>query len=237
MNRGHDSKRDDFIVPVLDLKGRVVVRAHHGLGRGGYRAVRVRGVAPYVREVVAFFVRRGFRCFYLADLEALEGRTSSRRADYILHVVRSFRECVFWFDGGFQRRTDLMRYRHATRLCPIVGSESLAGAGELLLMRRLLGHRLILSLDYAGRRLCGKVRLLDKNRSLWTKRVIVMNLSRIGSHRGADMSLLAGVRRKSKNHDFIQAGGVRRKQEEEQLRHAHIHAILQASALYEPHSI
>jgi len=67
----------------------------------------------------------------------------------------------------------------------------------------------------------------------WPKRVIVMNLTRVGSAAGPDLSYLQSMLNTHPEHEFIAAGGVRDYQDLVQLKLLGVSAVLVATALHQ----
>ena len=91
------------IIPVVDLKGGVVVRARMGQ-REGYRPIET----PLSPTSDAVDVTRGllsihpFATLYVADLDAIEGRGDNRVA--LTRLRAEFPQLALWVDNGISDR-------------------------------------------------------------------------------------------------------------------------------------
>jgi phosphoribosylformimino-5-aminoimidazole carboxamide ribotide isomerase len=216
------------IIPVLDLKGGQVVRAERGQ-RDSYRPI----VTPLSASSDAVAVAEGLRTlfpfptFYIADLDAIEGRTSNTAALARLRAMRDAPE--LWVDAGFADAETLGAALGEPSLCPVLGSES---QRDDFLLRRFRDHPdLILSLDFFGDGFRGPQSLLDQP-DLWPQRVIVMTLARVGSATGPDFARLQEIKQKAGSRSVIAAGGVRDETDIRALSSLGIAAALASTSLH-----
>jgi phosphoribosylformimino-5-aminoimidazole carboxamide ribotide isomerase len=216
------------IIPVLDLKGGEVVRAEKGQ-RDSYRPI----VTPLCEGSDAVAVAEGLRTlfpfptFYIADLDAIEGRAPNTAALARLRTMPDAPE--LWVDAGLADAERLAAAFSETLLCPVVGSES---QPDVSLLRRFRDHPgLILSLDFFGDGFRGPASLLDQP-DLWPQRVIVMTLARVGAASGPDFARLEEIKRKAGNRSVIAAGGVRDESDIRALSSLGIAAALVATSLH-----
>ena len=193
------------IVPVLDLRGGMVVRAHMGQ-RNQYRPIST----PLSPSSDPVDVARGlfsvfpFRTFYVADLDAIEGTGDNAAA-----LLRLKAECpgvTLWVDNAVADLPAAERWLAAGLGRLVVGSESQT---DMALLRRLCGNdRIVLSLDFRGPAFQGPAGLLGEIES-WPLKVIVMTLARVGSGAGPDFDRLAAIRDIAAGREIYAAGGVR----------------------------
>ncbi len=217
------------IIPVLDLKGGVVVRARLGQ-RELYRPI----ATPLAATSDPVDVARGLRTIhpfatlYVADLDAIEGRADN---DAALRRLRA--DCpgaALWVDNGIADAAAAARWLDAHVGSLVLGSETQSDAA---LMRSLVGDdRVILSLDYRGDAFQGPRELLDAP-SAWPAKIIVMTLARVGSGAGPDLDRLAEVRRMAAGRRIYAAGGVRDAGDLTALARAGITGALIATALHD----
>jgi phosphoribosylformimino-5-aminoimidazole carboxamide ribotide isomerase len=219
------------IVPVLDLKGGEVVQARAG-DRANYRPIRTPladGSAP--EAVLEGLLRLApFRRFYVADLDAIEGRGSDRAL--IESLTRRHDDVEFWVDGGIAT-ADAAAVLADAGAVPVLGSETLRSAEELAAASGRLGAAgCVLSLDYRGERFLGPG-AIEGDASLWPERVIVMTLARIGGDAGPDVARLSQVQRRAGGRAVFGAGGVRGPADVAALLEMRLGGVLVATALHD----
>ena len=100
------------------------------------------------------------------------------------------------------------------------------------LTARATADRLLLSLDFRGSQFLGPPALLERA-TAWPDRVICMNLERVGSGAGADLGLLADLKRRAPQLSFYAAGGVRGEEDLVRLERSGATGVLLASALHD----
>jgi len=193
------------IIPVLDLKGGEVVRAEKG-ERDRYRPIVTPLSASSDPVAVAEGLRRrhAFPIFYVADLDAIEGRAPNSAALARLRAMQDAPE--LWVDAGIADAERLTALLGDQSIRPVLGSESQQDDGLLRRFGDLPG--LILSLDFFDDGFHGPASFLDES-ELWPQRVIVMTLARVGSGAGPDFERLKEIKAKAGGRSVIAAGGVR----------------------------
>jgi phosphoribosylformimino-5-aminoimidazole carboxamide ribotide isomerase len=217
------------IIPVLDLKGGEVVRAQMGR-RDHYQPI----VTPLSASSDPVAVAEGlrsllpFRTFYVADLDAIEGRASNCEAVERLRGMPSAPE--LWLDAGLADAKLLSAALAQSSLCPVLGSES---QSDDALLRCFKDHPdLVLSLDFFGDEFRGPQSVLDQP-ELWPNRVIVMTLAKVGSGAGPDLAKLGRIKAKAGDRAVIAAGGVRDVGDIRNLSSLGISAALVATSLHD----
>ena len=217
------------IIPVLDLKGGEVVRAEQGQ-RDRYKAI----VTPLSASSDAVAVAEGlrtlhpFQTFYIADLDAIEGRAPNSTALARLRAMPEAPE--LWVDAGIAGEEALAAALAEPSLCPVLGSES---QRDDALLRRFCHHpELILSLDFFGDGFRGPASLLD-DPALWPQRVIVMTLAKVGSAAGPDFARLQEIKARAGDRSVIAAGGVRNEADIRALSSLGVAAALVATSLHD----
>jgi phosphoribosylformimino-5-aminoimidazole carboxamide ribotide isomerase len=216
------------IIPVLDLKGGVVVHARMGL-REAYRPLET-PLSPNSKPVD---VARGLRSicpfttFYVADLDAIEGKGDN---DAVLVELRlAFPDLALWVDKGLAELTGAQRWLGAGLGHLVLGSETQTTGGLVRHFRQ--DDRVILSLDYRGDVFVGPSALLH-NTDSWPSRVIVMTLARVGSATGPDIDRLTGIKALAADKRIFAAGGVRNADDLAALAQAGIAGALVATSLH-----
>jgi phosphoribosylformimino-5-aminoimidazole carboxamide ribotide isomerase len=219
------------IIPVLDLRHGDVVRARAG-DRANYRPI----VTPLARGSAPGAVLEGllrlapFRAVYVADLDAIAREGSHRGA--IERLAEAAPGLRIWVDGGFATAAEAHQSAAAFVL-PVLGSESLAGSGELDAARELFGtDGFVLSLDYRGGRFLGPPGI-ERRVELWPERVILMTLDRVGMDRGPDLAALEALIVRGRGRAVFAAGGVRDEADLTSLQKIGVSGVLVASALHD----
>ena len=193
------------IIPVLDLKGGEVVSARKGQ-RDSYRPIMTPLSVSSDPAAVAAGLRRlhPFSTFYIADLDAIEGRTPNTTAIGSLRAMEDAPE--LWVDAGLASEEALAAALAEPSLCPVLGSES---QQDDVLVRRYSNHpRLILSLDFFADGFRGPASILE-DPGLWPQTVIVMTLAKVGSAAGPDLGRLEAIKAMAGKRTVVAAGGVR----------------------------
>lgn len=220
------------LIPVVDLKGGVVVRAHRG-EREAYRPIRT-PLAPSSapQEVVAGLLALApFRTLYVADLDAIAGGAGNGPA--IAGLRDAFPGLELWVDAGESDPARIAARAAAGLGTSIVGTESL---GEADVEPALAAEGVILSLDCDAAGPRGPRRVHEDAR-LWPARVIVMTLARVGSGEGPDMAAVSRTAARAAEQGvrpaLYAAGGVRGVQDLDALAQAGVAGALVASALHD----
>jgi HisA/HisF family protein len=216
------------IIPVLDLMGGAVVRAHMG-ERARYRPI----ATPLSQSSDPLDVARGllrlapFRRFYVADLDAI-ARNGNHRV--VLRQLRSELDLELWVDSGIADLAAARDWLGADFGRLVLGSETQM---DVALARRLSGDwRVVLSLDFRGDDFLGPPALLAQP-DTWPERVIVMTLARVGTGAGPDLARIAAIRALAGKRKLYTAGGIRGAADLADLARAGIAGALVASCLHD----
>jgi len=219
------------IIPVLDLKGGVVVRARAG-DRANYQPI----VTPLAATSAAADVLAGllalapFDQVYIADLDAIEG-TGDHRA-LILALRRLHPSVEIWLDCGCADAGAAQTIA-AAGIVPVLGSESLPDPASLGAIGAALGRSgYVLSLDYRAGAFLGPA-IVAERAELWPDRVIAMTLDRVGRNAGPDFARLAAIKARAGRVSVYAAGGVRDDDDVAALAALGISGALVASALHD----
>jgi HisA/HisF family protein len=217
------------VIPVLDLRGGIVVRARMG-ERGQYRPLE----SPLSSTSDPIDVMRGlysvypFRTFYVADLDAIMGAGNNEAV--LRRLKAEFPSTTFWVDNGVSDLSSAWTWLDEGLGHLVVGSES---QHDVALVQRLSEHdRVVLSLDFRGQAFLGPPALLDDVTS-WPRRLIVMTLARVGSGAGPDFDRLCAMRVIACGRDIYAAGGVRDNRDLAALKRAGIAGALVATSLHD----
>ena len=217
------------IIPVIDLKGGIVVHARMGR-RELYRPIqtslaRTSNPVDVVAGIMSIYA---FTTFYIADLDAIRGSGSNHAA--IVKLKQAFPQVTFWLDNGIAD-IDLAEEWLQQGLCYLVlGSETQVDTS--VVDRFSADPRFVLSLDFREAEFQGPSTLLT-HADQWPHRVIVMTLDRVGSRAGPDMERLRAIKAAAKARTIYAAGGVRDARDLRTLAAAGIAGALVASSLHD----
>lgn len=216
-----------LIIPVLDIKDGLVVRASMG-NREAYRPIEtpLSPTAELADVAAGLRTLHPFPAFYVADLDRIEGRgkgTTLNQLQPLLSVAN------IWLDAGFTEPHELTKILEVDGVSPVLGSESQARRSTLEAFHA--NPNLVLSLDFRGDDFLGPQSILEET-GLWPSRVIVMTLSRIGAISGPDFDRLAEIKRRAGTRDIIAAGGVRNLDDLKRLEAMGIAGALVATGLH-----
>lgn len=223
------------VIPVIDLKGGVVVHA-----RGGDRSAYAPIVTPLAEgsdpvSVVAGYLRlHPFEIVYVADLDGIMQGTPDLAT---LHELGgAFPSLEIWLDNGVADADAVtVQLQRLARVRPVIGTESLKDPGDFITIRdavaKVSGRMPILSLDLHGGQILG-VDLMREPQA-WPENVIAMTLDAVGADAGPRDTLIRHLRSKAvKPTRIIAAGGVRHRADLVSLAAAGADAVLVATALH-----
>jgi phosphoribosylformimino-5-aminoimidazole carboxamide ribotide isomerase len=226
------------VIPVIDLKRGVAVHAVRG-DRERYRPLRSRiaeGSDP-VSLTRAVRERLGLDELYVADLDAIAGEDG--RSDVIAALAR---EAAVMVDAGAATATAVARLLELGVARVVIGTESLPGTEALRLLRADLPDApLVLSVDLRGGRLLSPdpalagiapVDALARLAESGVGEAIVLDLMRVGSAEGPDVTLLAELHARFPELELLAGGGVRHAGDLRALAEAGASGALVATALH-----
>ena len=225
------------IVPVLDLKGGVVVHARRGQ-RAEYAPLRsplVEGCEPVaVAEALCAVCRTS--TLYVADLDALAGEPADVATLSALATVADP-----WVDAGATTRERAAELAGAGVARNVVGTESLTAdededAGQAAMPRRVLsidlrdGKLISPRPELAGREAVAAAALAT---ALGVREVLVIDLARVGSGDGPPLEAVAQLAETLPGLKIYAGGGVRDDDDLRALESAGATGALVATALHE----
>jgi phosphoribosylformimino-5-aminoimidazole carboxamide ribotide isomerase len=215
------------LIPVIDLKNGIAVHAKLGL-REKYLPLKTPLCGSCVVEDVidAFLTLYPFKIIYLADLNSIMRQGNHEKL--IQHLVSYYPHIIFWVDSGYQAHpSSLINFDNYQ---PVLGSECYSEAQLSALA--LFEKKFILSLDFSAQQQPLGALCLFNEPTLWSEKVIVMTLSRVGSGIGVDSEKLQHFQRMNTQTTFVAAGGIRDKNDIMLLKTLGIEYALCASALH-----
>jgi phosphoribosylformimino-5-aminoimidazole carboxamide ribotide isomerase len=226
------------IVPVLDLKGGIVVHARRGQ-RADYAPLRSRLVAGCdpVAVARALCAVCRTRSLYVADLDALAGQPVD---EPVLTALAGVADP--WVDAGATTPERAAALARAGVARNVLGTESL---GPDALIEHSLpdpASRLVLSVDLRqGRLISGDAEAADREpaaaaplaRRLGVRELLVIDLARVGSGSGPPLRAVAELAAALPGVAIYAGGGVRDEDDLHALESAGATGALVATALHE----
>ena len=223
------------IVPVIDLKGGIVVHARRGR-RDEYAPIKsalVHGSEP-VAVARALCAICHTTTLYVADLDALAGKPVDTETLRALSTVSEP-----WVDAGATTPERAAALRRAGVARNVVGTESLEPRAALEPSRT---PPIVLSVDLRdGRLISPDPELADRPaadaaklaRSLHVDELLVIDLARVGSGAGPPLDAVAQLAHALPGVAIYAGGGVRHDADLEALERAGAAGALVATALHE----
>ena len=220
------------LIPVIDIMGGRVVHARRGKRSRYQPLVSTLCQSSRPQDVVAALQNlHSFHTLYIADLDAIRGTGDNLKT--ILRINHEFTDLRIWLDNGIRVVADLTRCLDLGIARPVIGSETLHHIDPLLSIKDTASdHQPILSLDYIGDRFLGPAQL-ETQAELWPRKVILMTLSRVGSHRGPALEKLHHLRQSSPRTELYAAGGIRNADDLSRVSALGVKGALVASALHD----
>ena len=226
------------IIPVLDILNGVAVHAVRGQ-RQNYKPLKsVLCAAADPLEVALAFKELGFAELYLADLDAI-ARTPANFA--IINRIAKKTGLKLMVDAGVTdiEHAEELLANHVSKV--VIGTETLRRLSFVEEAVRSLGSgRVVVSLDLKNRRLLGEfdlgefrepLTLLREFQRMGVKRVIVLDLARVGSGEGIDITFLKKMLEELELEVFV-GGGVRDLNDLVELNSLGFSGVLLATALH-----
>jgi phosphoribosylformimino-5-aminoimidazole carboxamide ribotide isomerase len=232
------------IIPVVDVMGQRVVRAVGGQ-RDQYRPIDcpVTGRSNPVDVAKALLQRCGANELYIADLDAIR---FGRGLAPATHAILSACPVPTWLDAGLGR-TNVLDLPAVSHLRPVVGLET-CHVPEILLetLREPLHRQAAFSVDLHDGQLFGNwsawglahdrdvLTLTRRVVEMGVRTVIVLDLARVGRKGGSGThDLLQAMRRQWPELELLAGGGIRNRNDIQQLGEIGVDGVLVATALYE----
>jgi len=202
-----NSKVSDFaVIPVIDLKGGLVVHARAG-ARAAYRPIETKlgAAGDPIAIARALLAITASPALYIADLDAIEG--VGNHFELCRDLAHALPATALWIDAGFSNVTDCAFWLPLGATL-VIGSESLAAIGNWHELSASFGESLVLSLDFTAAGLRGPTALLSEPKS-WPDRIIAMCLDRVGKDSGPDVERLETIIKGAGGRAVYAAGGLR----------------------------
>jgi HisA/HisF family protein len=221
--------QDFAVIPVIDLKGGLVVHARAG-ARAAYRPLQTElgATGDPIAIARALLAITASPTLYLADLDAIGG--TGNHFELCRDLAQALPATALWIDAGFSNVTDCAFWLPLGATL-VIGSESLPAIGNWLELNASFGKSLVLSLDFAAGGLRGPTALVSETGS-WPNRIIAMALDRVGTDDGPDIERLETTIRGAGDRAVYAAGGLRAIGDLEAIAAAGASGALIATALH-----
>lgn len=203
------------IIPAIDILNNIVVQAKRGK-RKNYKPLKSKMFnSNFFEDVIRIFLKEhDFKNFYIADLNAITKKNDNYKV--INETIKKFPKINFWIDYGITSYNDFKKFQ-SKKYTLILGSETLKNIDELKkIISKVNKKKLILSLDFKNNSFLGPIRIL-KNNELWTKKIILIFLNKVGSNSGPNYRVIKRIKKKFRN-DFYIGGGIRNNNDMKKLK-------------------
>jgi HisA/HisF family protein len=220
---------DFAVIPALDLKDGAVVHAKAG-NRADYRPI----ASPFgaANDPVAIARRlltvTGSPSLYIADLDAIAG--TGNHFELVRGLGYALPDTTLWIDAGFSDVADCAFWLPLGATL-VIGSEGLAAVDDWREIQGAFGESVVLSLDFGTDGSRGPEPLFS-DPALWPKRLIAMDLTRVGADTGPDVDRLKAIIAVAAGRAVFAAGGVRDAQDLAAIASLEAQGALLATALH-----
>lgn len=226
------------IIPVVDILGGITVHAVRGRRKEYQPLKSVLCASTDPLDVAAALKALGFGELYLADLDAITGGQPNFS---LLKRIADKTGFELMVDAGV---TDLKKAQevlknHVSKV--IIGTETLSSASFVAEAVEALGsEKIIVSLDLMGNRiisgfeldrLAEPITFLRQLEEMGVSQIILLDLAKVGSGEGVNLSFLHEVLRNIKAEVFV-GGGVRDVKDLVELKGLGVFGVLVATALH-----
>lgn len=199
------------LIPVIDLKGGLVVRANRG-DRSNYHPIES-PLAPGTSDPVAITrallgLSAAFDSIYVADIDAILGGPKDPGRETVARLSAALPGMRILIDNGAANAAEVLSLADRPAITPVIGTETLRSASDLEGITAALSGNLALSLDWRGANRLGPDEIYERN-PLWPRTVIVMTLDRVGAGAGPHFQRLQQVKAMAGPREVLAAGGVR----------------------------
>jgi len=226
------------IVPVIDVLNGAAVHAIRG-ERKHYRPLRsvlCSSVDPF--DIALTFNSLGFDSLYLADLDAILGKSTNFA---LYQQIKTKTNLDVMVDAGIAEITRAKKLLKAGVPKIVVGTETLRSLDFVNRAVKSFGeNRVVVSIDLKrgevmsvseNIRSMNAVLLAQTLEKIGVSQIILLDLDRVGTERGANVEVLKGVLKKTKVKVLV-GGGIRSTQDLEELRNLSVSGVLVATALH-----
>jgi phosphoribosylformimino-5-aminoimidazole carboxamide ribotide isomerase len=226
------------IIPVIDVLNGIAVHAIRG-ERKRYqplRSVLCKSADPL--EIALTFTSLGFKSLYLADLDAILGKSAN--FDMYREIIAKT-NLELMVDAGIADITKAKKALETGVPKIIIGSETLSNLEFLNIAAKAFGEdKVIVSIDLKEGRMLSvseAIKSMDalsfaqKLADIGISQIILLDLSRVGTEHGINSAVLENILERTSLEVFV-GGGIKGIQELEQLREQGVSGALIATVLH-----
>jgi len=219
------------IIPVIDYKQGNVVLAKMGMREQYEPASSLLCKSSNIYDVIdAILNLADFKTIYIADLDCIEKQQLD--ADLWIALGQHYQNLEFWIDIGSMYKQWPMFMNHTSNARPVLGSESFLTNSDLDSgIKLLMPYKPIISIDIIESEILGPKNLL-RSTKLWPSDVIILSISHVGSNQGPDKQAISHIQSITQNKNLYYGGGIRDKNDIDQLSGLNIAGALVASTLH-----
>lgn len=226
------------IIPVIDVLNGIAVHAVRGERRyyRPLRSVLCSSVEPL--DMALTFESLGFDSLYLADLDAILGKSTNFA---LYQQIKTKTNLDLMADAGIAELTKAEKLLKTGVSKIVIGTETLLSLDFVNQAVEFFGeNRVVVSIDLKR----GKVMSVSENiksmnpiplaqtlEKIGVSQIILLDLDRVGTERGANVEVLKEVLKKTKAKVLV-GGGIRSLQDLEELRNLGVSGALVATALH-----
>jgi len=226
------------VIPVIDVLNGVAVHAVRG-ERSRYqplKSVVCRSVDPV--EVALTFESLGFRSLYMADLDAILRRSPNLA---VYKQIRARTGLNLMVDAGVSKVAEAEKLLKSGVTKIVLGTETLPSLNLVGQTLKTLGEdHILVSIDLKGGKTMSAsetissmsaVQLAQALQKLGVCRIILLDLDRVGTERGANLSVLETILGETELKVLV-GGGVKSFEELAKLETLGVSGVLVATALH-----
>ena len=226
------------IIPVIDVLNGIAVHGIRG-ERKRYQPLKsllCKSADPI--EIASAFESLGFSSLYLADLDAILGKTANFS---VYRQIMTETSLDLMVDAGVADIAKAREVMDAGVSKIVVGSETLRSLGFVSQAVSAFGEdKIVVSIDQKGGKVLSasdSIALMDavsfaqKLASLGVRQIILLDLDRVGTEHGINRTVLRTLLEQTRVEVLV-GGGIRSLQELEQLRTLEVSGALVATVLH-----
>tara|TARA_B100000609_G_scaffold38919_1_gene29494 strand:+ start:1706 stop:2392 length:687 start_codon:yes stop_codon:yes gene_type:complete len=210
------------IIPVLDIYKNKVVTAIQGK-RHEYKPINTKLYNSTDPLDIINSIKEKFKpeIIYIADLDAIIDNKASHKL--LNSIIEKNPSIIFWVDSGLKIINLKRRYVNYN---PIFCSEKSTGFD----IKNIPSNKFVCSLDY-NKKIMGNT-ILPKLHRYLPKKIILMDLSQVGSNEFLNFKILKKYSRYQKKYDLYVAGGIKNTLDIQRAKKLGVKGALVSSILY-----